>query len=86
MATLIPNLPQAAVIDDSRSLTAPFVGFLTAVFRICFAQQESGATAQRPVEGLYVGRRYFDTTLTKPIWISALTPAIVWVDATGAPV
>lgn len=52
------------------------------IFRICRNQQQSGTTAQRPVKELYIGRRYFDTTLTKPIWYSGT----VWVDATGSTV
>lgn len=40
----------------------------------------SGTTAQRPTEGLFVGRTYFDTTLGQPVWYDGTG----WVDATGA--
>ena len=53
-----------------------------AVFRICFSLTESGTTANRPTKYLWVGRRYFDTTLGKPIWHDGTN----WVDATGATV
>jgi len=54
---------------------------------ICFAQQESGTTANRPVTNLYPGRRYFDTSLGangRPIWVRK--DGVGWVDATGAAV
>jgi len=47
----------------------------------------SGTTANRPTAAatnvLWVGFRYFDTTLGKPIWLKSTSPN-VWVDATGA--
>lgn len=51
-----------------------------------FPLGQNGTTAKRPTTNLYVGRPYFDTTLTKPIWVKAISPSIVWVDATGTPV
>ena len=42
----------------------------------------SGVTASRPTKLLFVGRRYFDTTLGKPVWYDGTN----WVDATGASV
>jgi hypothetical protein len=56
--------------------------FFSDVFDAILALQSSGATADRPTKGLYVGRPYFDTTLGKPIWYSGSG----WVDATGAAV
>jgi hypothetical protein len=52
------------------------------IFRICQAGQQANTTANRPTTGLWVGRIFFDTTLTKPIWVKQVSPA-VWVDATG---
>ena len=43
---------------------------------------ESGTTAARPTANLKTGRRYFDTTLNKPIWRSGA----VWVLADGTTV
>ena len=39
-----------------------------------------GTTAQRPTVDLYVGKRYYDSTLMKPIWWNGIN----WTDATGA--
>lgn len=44
----------------------------------------SGATAQRPTTGTYIGQPFFDTTLNKPIWRNKDNNG--WVDATGAAV
>lgn len=65
-------------------LTAVWDGwrnFFNNVFAICNAVSQSGTTANRPSEALWVGRPYFDTTLGIPIWY--VGPG--WVDATGAP-
>lgn len=43
------------------------------------AISNSGTSAQRPTENLYIGQFYFDTTLSKPIWYKGDS----WVDATG---
>ena len=48
--------------------------------RILNGITQSGATTSRPTKGLYVGRRYFDTTLGYPVWYDGSG----WVDATGA--
>ena len=44
----------------------------------------SGPTTNRPVENLYVGLQYFDTTLGKPIWVRYASGT--WVDASGVTV
>lgn len=59
----------------------PWTNFITAVWQICVAAQQSGVTADRPTENLWVGRSFFDTTLGNPIWFNGT----VWVDAAGAP-
>ena len=56
--------------------------WFTQVYIICFSIQESGTTAQRPVKNVWLGRRYYDVTLNKPIYVSAAKP-IVWRDATA---
>lgn len=35
------------------------------VYTLCLSLQESGTTANRPVKNLWIGRRYFDTTLNQ---------------------
>lgn len=54
------------------------------IFRLLSGLTESGTTAQRPTTGLFTGRTYYDTTLTKPIWYSGSGSG--WVDATGSSV
>ena len=43
------------------------------------AERQSGTTANRPTERLWVGRRYFDTTLGKPVFYNGSA----WVDGAG---
>lgn len=50
---------------------------------IILTGQESGTTAQRPTSQLWIGRQYYDTTLNKPVYVSAVRPA-VWRDASSA--
>lgn len=56
--------------------------WFTQVYIICFAIQESGTTAQRPTKNLWLGRRYYDTTINKPVYVSAVLPT-VFRDAAG---
>lgn len=42
----------------------------------------SGLTSDRPIDNLYIGMSYFDTTLGKPVWLKSVKPS-VWVLATG---
>lgn len=83
------NPPPNVAVDvfDGKSLLGVFEGwrnFFVALFNICNGISMSGTTAQRPTRPLWVGYRYFDTTLGYPIWVQSLSP-VVWVDATGAP-
>lgn len=55
------------------------------VHTIVTSLQQSGATADRPTSVLWLGRRYFDTTLGIPVWVQSVKPT-VWVDATGSAV
>ena len=49
------------------------------VFQLCFSAYQSGTTAQRPTVNLWIGRRYYDTSLNKPVWYTSGG----WRDATG---
>lgn len=75
MADMINNPPLVGMLQ-------PLATWFTQVFVICFSIQQSGTTAQRPTTPLWIGRRYYDKTLNKPVYISALSPA-VWRDAIG---
>lgn len=54
--------------------------WLTRVNAIANANVDYGTTAQRPTALLWIGRRFYDTTLNKPVYVSAVKPA-VWRDA-----
>jgi len=56
--------------------------WFTQVYTICFAIQESGVTAKRPVKNIWLGRRYWDVSLSKPVYVKSVKP-IVWVDSAG---
>lgn len=82
----IINPPPQSPVDvlNGQSLvnvTEGWRNWFNSVFTVCASLTQSGTTAQRPTRILWVGRRYFDTTLSKPVWY--VGPG--WVDATGAP-
>lgn len=66
-------------------LTPNWVQWFTKIALLVGCISDSGTTAQRPTSGLFVGRRYIDLTLGKPIWLKTVSP-VVWIDATGASV
>lgn len=83
---LVPPPPIRSTVDefapDGRPMRVmrTWAAFFGQVFSVCFAVSQSGTTAQRPDEGLWTGRPYFDTTLGQPIWWDGTE----WVDADGA--
>lgn len=76
---MLINFPSPS---DWPGISNAALNFLGQLFRACLAIYESGATAQRPVTGLWIGRPYFDTTLGKPIWYKS--PGWVKADGTAA--
>lgn len=62
-----------------------WMNWFNQAYSILFALQSSGTTANRPTKNLWIGRWYFDTSLSKPIWLKSVNPS-VWIDATGATV
>jgi len=87
MSSPLSGLPKPPLTPagDAYNFTLQWGGWFTVAHNILSALSTSGTTAQRPTAGLWVGRRYFDTTLGKPIWVQSLSPT-VWCDATGAAV
>lgn len=85
--SLITGLPRPNMLSKDGNFTPPWAGWFSRVQFILLGIGNSGTTAQRPADGtmLWVGFEYFDLTLGYPIWVSAVTPAVTWVDATGAP-
>jgi hypothetical protein len=74
------------VVDENRNLEFPWLQLFSRWQRIIASVSQAGSTLSRPTKGLWIGRTYYDATLNKPIWVKAVRPAIVWVDATGASV
>ena len=76
------NIPPtvAPVTDATSRLMPSWAKWVSDVYDVCFSITQSGTTAQRPTKMLWIGRRYFDTTLGYPIWYDGTN----WVDATGA--
>lgn len=83
MSQGLPETDQ--LTDDQRFASRTWMQWLSWVHRVVSAVTQSGTTAERPDNLLWVGRTYFDTTLGKPVWLESVRPS-VWVDATGAPV
>jgi len=81
----IGGIPYTAVDEPNGSdVSKGWKEFFSAAQQILFAVSQSGTTAQRPTQFLWVGRPYFDTTLGFPVWWTG--PAVPdWVDSTGAP-
>lgn len=75
-------LPPGKEIVAGEVPLKPWAQWFTRVGARLAAVEQSGTTAQRPVTGLWIGRRYFDTTLGKPVYVKSLGPT-VWVDGAG---
>lgn len=74
------------LVDANGLISAPWGQWVQKTHNSALTLRQSGPTADRPTTVLWIGRFFFDTTLTQPIWISQVKPTVVWVDATGAPV
>lgn len=75
-----PNNP---LVDDNKNITLVWAAVVNRMLQVVNSGQEAGTTAQRPASGLWVGRRYWDTNLQKPVYLAAVRPN-VWRDAAGA--
>lgn len=80
---IINNVPQNSdIYTDKKEFKFPWYTWFQQVYTICFAAQQSGTTAQRPTTLIWVGRRYFDNSLGKPVFVKSANP-VVWVDGAG---
>jgi len=68
--------------DPEIAASGPWLTWSSRVSQLLTWMQQSGTTAQRPTAGLYIGRRYFDTTLGHPAWYDGTN----WVNASGTTV
>lgn len=67
------------LIQEGSQLSRSWLSWFSYVTDTVNATRSSGTSLQRPVRGLYVGRFYFDTTLTLPVWYDGGG----WIDAAG---
>jgi hypothetical protein len=68
--------------DEDGNISPAWQLWFSRVHSIAVTGQQSGTTANRPTEQVWVGRQYMDTTLGKPIYVASVKP-IVWKDAAG---
>lgn len=72
----------STLVDSKGDVTSPWQYWFSRINSIVQTGQQSGPTADRPTSQVWVGRQFFDTTLNKPVYVSAVKP-IVWRDAAG---
>jgi hypothetical protein len=78
------DYPSGAPMTDAGGIITPVWGqWFTRAHNAVASLYQSGPTTDRPTSVLWIGRRYYDTTLNKPVWVSAVRPT-VWRDAAGA--
>ena len=61
-----------------------WIAWLTELAQLFNTQQKTGTTAQRPTVAPYVGFMFYDTTIGKPVFARAQSPA-TWFDSNGNP-
>lgn len=78
------SLPDGSPITESgEKVNFPWLQWFSQVNAVVNAAQQSGSTADRPTRFLWLGRRYYDTDLGKPVFVRAVKP-VVWRDANNA--
>lgn len=70
------------LVGEDKRLTLPWQQAMSRIYRIAQAMQMAGTTANRPTQGLWIGRFYFDTDLGEPVWVLSVNPT-VWATAGG---
>lgn len=84
----VPPPPTRGTVDelDARGVpvrvTRAWSVWFDRIFAVVFAVGQSGTTAQRPTQGLWIGRPYFDVNLGYKVWWNGTA----WVNAGGNPV
>ena len=70
--------------QDQKVITLPWRTWFQYVREVISALTASGTTTERPTTLLWIGRRFYDTSLNKPVYLSSVSGATrVWRDATG---
>lgn len=78
--------PLTPMMDETGVLHPDWTTFFHTVQQTAFNVSRSGPTASRPtgsLDGRYIGMNYFDTTLSKPIYLVSTSPVDIWKDASG---
>lgn len=76
------NLPDNSPIAGSEKVTGAWLQWFSRVNAFVNAGQQSGPTADRPTSLLWIGRRYYDTTLGYPVYVHSVGP-VVWHNGAG---
>lgn len=71
------------MVGADAKIVPSWANWVQRIHIIARSLQDSGPTTQRPVSVLWIGRRFFDTTLGIPVWVKEVNPAVVWVNAAG---
>jgi hypothetical protein len=71
------------VVDADLTSSTAWQAWFSRIHSIVVTGQQSGSTAKRPTTQVWIGRQFYDTTLNKPVYVSAVKP-VVWRDAAGA--
>ena len=79
---LISQPPEGSIVDADGMLLPGWRDFFSAIFQLLTAMTQSGTTAKRPTNFLWVGRNYYDTTLALPIFYKG--PGWIKADGTAA--
>jgi len=82
--TLIPDAPP---LDEQGRFTTPWLQLFRIWAVTILAIRQAGPTTERPTTLLWVGRRFFDTTLNRPVYVYNVAMAAAgtggWVNADG---
>ena len=74
---MISAPPVQTGVDQDGALKKPWADWFLEVFRNS-KYKGSGATSERPLNGLSIGDWFFDTTLSRPVFVTAVP--VVWTD------
>lgn len=83
---MIPTIPITEIIDKEGRPTKAGAEWINLIWLAANSVTQSGTTAKRPTTNLWLGRVFYDTTLSKPVFVNAVTPSVVWKDAAGTTV
>lgn len=79
----IPKINQRQkIINADGTIDRDFSLMMNKISKWINENSQSGTTAQRPIEDLYIGRKFFDVTVGDEIYIKSLNPT-VWVKGGG---